>query len=955
MENSSLTLWRETFEQGTPEQRVQALQQAVQGSSIPHLTHILGKGTTSEQLLALKSLFHIRPLEEIQNLVEMSHKLPRNVLNGETQSRDELELFMRWKAGVAFALYELGDLERGVEVARWVIERAPTGLSLARAKASHMLGAVATRERRYEAADEALSTAYNIYLALEQNALAARVLDTQGRMFQSQQKIFEAERLFRQSLFLKRELNDLEGQAITHGNLGRLAAFRGDYEVALEHFFADLKLAESLGDLHGQVVMHNQIGDIYLLLEEYDRASKAIESALEVARRSQNSLDLCYSQRTAGRLEMARHQFDTATKLLQESRDLFAKLQHNEEAARTDLTLGSLFRRQGKIAEAFQLLRSTLSFFRERNLAADEARVSLELSLVCKQAGKVEERRKLLEHGLKVTHGLSDASIRKTLEADYLALRAADTLEDSGLLPPQRLEEALEAMYDDNHGLGQVLIQRKFLQESQFELFLRQRLHIRKIHAEVLQKQFEREAFTLVSTRVAERRRILPFQTDGSVLKVGMSDPLDFKAIADLELNSGYRVVPYYVPVEELEVLLRWAQSGTRLGVAQSGTGLEAVETMLQHAAQMGCSDIHLEPKQAGYFVRFRVDGVMTEVDHVPHELGVQMVSRFKVMCSLDVTEKRRPQDGRARFETEDAQWALRVSTLPTLYGEKVVTRLLKQKETTHVDELGLDSSTIGSIQRVMQRQEGLFLVVGPTGSGKTTTLYAALNEIDATQRTVFTVEDPIEYEVPRYSQSQLAPDIGYNFGSALKALLRQDPDVILLGEMRDLESAEMAARIALTGCLVVSTMHSYDAISAVPRLTEIGVPSYVVNAVLSGVLAQRLVRRLCGQCKVETTPSEEQIRALDTSESLQTILERGNFFGPVGCNECHGLGYKGRFPVFEFLTISTELRQALRDQSPLEDMRKLALSQGYRPLRQNGLRRAMSGDTSVEELIRVL
>jgi type II secretory ATPase GspE/PulE/Tfp pilus assembly ATPase PilB-like protein len=448
----------------------------------------------------------------------------------------------------------------------------------------------------------------------------------------------------------------------------------------------------------------------------------------------------------------------------------------------------------------------------------------------------------------------------------------------------------------------------------------------------------------------------LPLLIRGQQVHVAFGDPLDYAARDAARVATTLEVVPFYVPEVELRPAIELAWSGIDFRLDEAPTATASVERMIAEAASLGASDVHVEPKLGRYRVRARVDGVLHEVDQVESQRGQELVARLKVMAGLDITEKRMPQDGRARFERGADRKSLRISTLPTLHGEKAVVRLLDQSNPLRIDELGLDEGSVAIIRRLMARKEGLFLVVGPTGCGKTTTLYASLCEVDSLERSITTVEDPVEYESAGFTQTQVGSGGSVlSFADALKAILRQDPDIVLLGEMRDLESASIATRLALTGCLVVSSLHAYDATSAVVRLVEMGVPSYVCAAVLRVVLAQRLVRRLCPYCKAPRAPDTAIIRSLDPHCDMGEVIGRGDFRGPVGCERCNGIGYRGRMPVFELLEMDSELRAMLDQRPTVEELRRVAVGRGLRTMQSSALRRAMAGETSLEEAVRVM
>jgi general secretion pathway protein E len=375
------------------------------------------------------------------------------------------------------------------------------------------------------------------------------------------------------------------------------------------------------------------------------------------------------------------------------------------------------------------------------------------------------------------------------------------------------------------------------------------------------------------------------------------------------------------------------------------------VNLLVRDAYDVSASDIHLEATRTGLAARFRVDGVLVPAPEPPSHLHLAVVSRIKLLAELDIAERRRPQDGRIRVRLEARELDLRVSTVPTMYGESVVLRLLDHGgRPVTLDELGMRHDILSAVDRLSTRPHGMFLVTGPTGSGKTTTLYAALQRREASTEKIITVEDPIEYQLPGITQMPVHRQAGVSFASALRAILRQDPDVVMIGEMRDQETAEIAVQAAMTGHLVFSTLHTNDAISAIPRLLDLGIPDYLVAATLEGVLAQRLVRRVCPDCRESYEPPPETVSAIAWRPVGHIMLSRG-----VGCPMCRGTGFRGRIGIFELLLITDDVRDAIATRASRADLRALAGDAGLVPLRADGWQRVESGLTTVEEVIRVV
>lgn len=375
------------------------------------------------------------------------------------------------------------------------------------------------------------------------------------------------------------------------------------------------------------------------------------------------------------------------------------------------------------------------------------------------------------------------------------------------------------------------------------------------------------------------------------------------------------------------------------------------VNLLIRDAFQSGASDVHLEATRTGLTTRYRLDGVLITANDPPPELQHAVVSRIKLLAELDIAERRRPQDGRIRIRLDDRELDLRVSTVPTTHGESVVLRLLDRGgQSVALEDLGMQLDALSQLVQLVRQPHGLILVTGPTGSGKTTTLYAALARRDANAEKIITVEDPVEYQLNGITQMPIHRQAGVTFPSALRAILRQDPDVVMIGEMRDHETAEIAMQAAMTGHLVLSTLHTNDAVGAIPRLRDLGIPDYLVAATLDGILAQRLVRRLCRECRVTYEPAPEAVATVSQRPVERTTLYRG-----AGCATCRGTGFKGRIGIFELLVVNDELRDAITRGATRNQVRELAERQKMFTMREDGWDKCARGLTTVEEVLRVV
>lgn len=458
---------------------------------------------------------------------------------------------------------------------------------------------------------------------------------------------------------------------------------------------------------------------------------------------------------------------------------------------------------------------------------------------------------------------------------------------------------------------------------------------------------------------IAERLCVFPLFILGDVVTVGMVDPLDLQAIDEIRQVLKLQIDPVVCDAQQLQMLITRSYT-LDSGSAEVEDGMEdldvrsnlepvvaAVNQILFSAAELKSSDIHISPDENNLLLRYRVDGVLQT--HRGPELSMHegLIQRLKVMANLDVTQTRRPQDGKFRFKHNGVAIDVRLSIIPTIHGENAVMRLLSSASSIgQIKDLGMPMDVSDAFMQMVTKPHGIILVTGPTGSGKTTTLYTALNEINTPDRNIMTIEDPVEIRLPLIRQVQANAEIGMTFASALRSILRQDPDVILLGEIRDSETAKIAVQSALTGHLVFSTLHTNDAIGAVPRLREFGVPSFAINNALLGVLAQRLVRRVCSECVTSYSPEESEIREL----GLQPT-ENDGFVVGKGCSKCMNLGYKGRIGVYELLCATKGVRELIDQNASASELFEQARSEGMRLMLEDGIEKARIGLTSLDEV----
>lgn len=470
--------------------------------------------------------------------------------------------------------------------------------------------------------------------------------------------------------------------------------------------------------------------------------------------------------------------------------------------------------------------------------------------------------------------------------------------------------------------------------------------------------------------------KVCPTSIDANgVLEIAASSGAYLDAVEEIGMLYGRRTTLRDEPVDALERMIERLASadaieteGDGIDSASIGTAdvraianeppvVRYVNLLLQDAFSAGASDIHLESTRTAMTARLRIDGMLVPTVEPPRALQAAIVSRLKLLAELDIAERRRPQDGRIRIRLEAAELDLRVSTLPTVHGESVVLRLLDRgNRPVELEALGMPAVIFEQMTSLTRRPHGMLLVTGPTGSGKTTTLYGALRRRDARAEKIVTVEDPVEYQLDQVTQVPVHRQAGVTFATALRAILRQDPDVVMVGEMRDPETAEVATQAAMTGHLVYSTLHTNDAPGAIPRLLDLGVAPYLVAGTVVAVLAQRLVRVVCPNCTRPMVPSDSEIASLiSLGHSLSEMNSGASAFAAgTGCSECRGTGYRGRVGVFELLMVDDALRAAIADRAPAIALRDIAARAGYRPMLDDGLSKAAAGLTTISEVLRV-
>lgn len=544
--------------------------------------------------------------------------------------------------------------------------------------------------------------------------------------------------------------------------------------------------------------------------------------------------------------------------------------------------------------------------------------------------------------------------------------RIGELLLQTGLITEEQLDLALRKQSEEDRRLGDILVDEGFITEQQLIEVIEFQLGVP--HVDLERFAIDPEVLSLVSEDVAKRYQVLPLYARDNRLSVAMVDPLDFYTIDHLSKTTGMQIDPaiatregmaraldrYYGLQESVSEVLR--QVRTEEIDAQEVSSEDApvvrmVNQLIEQAADQRTSDIHFDPQKDELVVRYRIDGTLHTRMRLPKHLQPMVTARLKIMASLNIAERRLPQDGRIQMQIRGRPIDIRVAVLPTIHGEKVVLRLLDPKESvSRIENLGFSAKNLDAFVRMIEAPNGIVLVTGPTGSGKSTTLYAALQRLNQEQVNIITVEDPVEYRLEGVNQVQVNTAIGLTYAAGLRSILREDPDIIMVGEIRDEETAEIAIRSALTGHLVLSTLHTNDAPSSIDRLLDMGVPSYLLASTLRGVVAQRLVRRICPDCRISYEPQPEEVTLLSQHGFAIQNLWQGR-----GCNFCNHTGYRGRLAVHELLPINRELRSLILERAPLDAYRDWGNRNGYDSMLVDGLRKVVDGLTTVTEVLKVV
>ena len=552
-------------------------------------------------------------------------------------------------------------------------------------------------------------------------------------------------------------------------------------------------------------------------------------------------------------------------------------------------------------------------------------------------------------------------------------IRIGDVLVETGIITEEQLQTALQRQKGSGRKIGETLVDEGFVTEEQIAHALSEQLHMDMIDLQNV--NISQDILGLVSPSVLKKNKVLPFEyskADANVLRVAMADPMDMFAMDDITIITNLQVEPVistprsimlaldnYYGQGDSEALEKYTKEKENQIEGQddiysedinNSPIVQLVRSMIEQAVLQRASDIHIEPMERQLRVRYRIDGTLYEKATYSTKLLPAMSARIKIIGGMDITEKRKPQDGRITQVVNRMEYDIRVSIIPTVFGEKIVMRIASKNALTRDKaQLGLNEKDLKLFDHILKNPHGIILVTGPTGSGKSTTLYTALNELNTSQVNIITVEDPVEANLDGVNQIQVNPKANLTFASALRSILRQDPDIIMVGEIRDQETAQIAVQASITGHLVVSTLHTNSAASTITRLIDMGIDSYLIADSMVGVIAQRLVRRLCPACRKKRLATEEEKMILKRSEA-----EKLEIYEPVGCGRCDNTGYKGRIGVYEIMEVTPKLKTIISKGGDAEDIKNQALKEGMYTLRMSATELVLDGTTSYSEMMKV-
>jgi type IV pilus assembly protein PilB len=542
----------------------------------------------------------------------------------------------------------------------------------------------------------------------------------------------------------------------------------------------------------------------------------------------------------------------------------------------------------------------------------------------------------------------------------------------SGFVSEPDFTDAVQSATDIGNPIEDVLIFRGLISDDALGQFISEHLGVPYVSLKHI--IIPEDILLYIPEHLAHTYRMVPFAKEGNKLKIALEDPRNFEAIEFAKRQSGFTVIPYYASVSDIRSALgqykrniradfdkviaenvkRTAVKGNLLQAAEDLPVVTILDTILEYAIAERASDIHIETFSEFVVVRFRIDGMLRDMIKLPKGIEIAIVARVKILSNLKIDEHRIPQDGRYKFTIDTDMIALRISIIPGFFGENIVMRLLPEnRRPLSLEELGFRDISLDRIKKNIIKPHGLILVTGPTGSGKSTTLYTILNILNTTQVKICTIEDPVEYGIERITQIQVNTKTGLDFASGLRSLLRHDPDIIMVGEIRDEETAEIAIHAALTGHLVLSTLHTNDSAGAVPRLLDMGVEGFLLGSTLNLVVAQRLVRAICQSCRTVYQPTDDVIQRVE--DEFHISLKGKSFYKGKGCQECNASGYSGRIGIYEVLQASDEIRSMITKHTSGGDITQKAIEQGMTLMWKDGIQKVFAGMTTLEEVMRAV
>ena len=561
--------------------------------------------------------------------------------------------------------------------------------------------------------------------------------------------------------------------------------------------------------------------------------------------------------------------------------------------------------------------------------------------------------------------------------------RIGDILISQGSINPQQLEEALKIQKEGNKKrLGEILVEIGVI--SKEELYETLQYICETEYVDLLNYVIDPEVISVIPEKIALQFKLIPISKneDEDELVIAMANPLDVYAIDFVKdytkiknikcmlapeedilnaINNYYQLGEYEDIIEKLgtEIIFKEEEEEEDLkkleAISKGAPIIQLVNMLIVQGVKDRASDIHIEPNEVGLLIRFRIDGILHDIRTLPNKIKSAIISRVKILAKMDIAERRLPQDGRFQVKFGTKEVDLRVSTIPTVFGEKVVLRLLdKSKGLISLEKLGFLPDQLTQFESIISKSYGIILLTGPTGSGKTTTLYAALNRVNSKDKNIITVEDPVEYKLDRINQIQVKPKINLIFANALRSILRQDPDIIMVGEIRDTETAQIAVQAALTGHLVFSTLHTHDAASALTRLIDMDIEPFLISSSVIGVLAQRLVRVICEKCKEKYIPEEYILRGLNIKKELKNKKNKFTLFRGTGCHFCKNTGYYGRTSIYELIVLDEKIKSLIVSKASSNVIKNVGIKKGMKTLKDSGLEKAIQGITTIEEVLRV-